>query len=353
MGIIRGRWGLSLAMVLAGVLLQGCATGGTGRKQVDPAGALIEAQAACKELIETRLKAPVNTEIGPKVKEIKKEIKASSVSGETGKAVELAEDLTAQCKDETRLREELAQVAYEVHIIRTEVPRNLYNRFMKLAVTGRYTEAIFCGDGLLTRRLQHCDIQGKRYSPTISNTVTIQDAERDGSASEAMLALKDREAKETAARREAQASPEVKRALAAAHQKALYKGEANAQAELPPDLPTSEEQKPVKVDKPRLWTWVALGGAGAFLITGGILAGLSQSQYDELEKSCPNCTQEEVDNGYHLAVGADVMFALGTVAAAAGAALFLFEGRWFGDDERKKEVKVGVVPGGLSLTGSF
>ena len=340
-----------LTFLLAGALVQGCATGGGARHDVDPATAIKEAQAACKALINTQLKAPIKTVIGPRMKEILAARKAQKPE----ETVDKAKDLESMCSEEARLREELGQVAYEVHLIRTQVPRKLYNRFMKLALSGRYTEAIFCGDGLLTRRLQRCDVPDEHHAANLSGTVTIMDAERDGSASETVLKFKERQAKENAARRKAQPSRAVKRAMASAHQKELYKGDAVAKAELPPDLPTGEDNKQTKDDKGRLWTWVALGGAGALFITGGILGGLAQSQYDDLDKTCPNCTQEEIDRGSSLAIGADVMFGVGTVAAAAGAVLFFFEKKWFGEEAPGKagEVKVGVAPGGFSLTGRF
>ena len=342
---------MMLALFMAGALLQGCATGGGARREVDPATALKEAQEACKALFETQLKAPIKTVIGPRVKAIQAARKAQKLE----EAVDKAKDLESMCSEETRLREELGQVAHEVHLIRTEVPRKLYNRFMKLALSGRYTEAIYCGDGLLTKRLQRCDVPDEHHAPTLSGTVTILDAERDGSASETVIKYKEQQAKEAAARRRSQPSRDVKRAMASAHQRELYKGDAAARAELPPDLPTSKDEKKPREEKGRLWTWVALGGAGALLITGGVLGGLAQSQYNDLEKTCPNCLQEDIDRGSSLAIGADVMFGLGTVAAAAGAVLFFFEKKWFADDEPGQggKVKVGVAPGGFLLTGNF
>ena len=340
-----------LGLLLAGIALQGCATTGGGGDP-DPAAALKQAQSACKALIETKLKAPVSTEIGPRMKEIK----AATAKEENEKeAAKLASDLAASCQQETRLREELGDVAYEVHLQRTQIPRHLYNRFMKLTLSGKYTLAIYCGDGLLNRQLDRCDPPGTRRPSNMSNTVTILDTAPDGSASESVLAYKEKVAREKAARRKAQPSREVKEAMARAHRDALAQEDAMAQAELPPDLDKGEQKKK-KPEKPRLWTWIALGGAGAFFIAGGILGGLSYGQYEELEKSCPNCTQEEIDSGHDMAVGADVMFALGAVAAAGGAVLFFMERKWFGDDEKKEEageVTVGLTPGGLNLTGRF
>jgi len=339
----------ALGLLLAGALLQGCATTGAGTA-VDPAAELKKAQTACKALIETQLKAPVSTEIGPRMKEIKA---ATAKVDNEKEAVKLASDLTASCQEETRLREELGDVAYEVHLQRTTIPRHLYNRFMKLTLSGKYTLAIYCGDGLLNKQLNRCDMLGNRQPANTGKTVTIQDTAPDGSASETVLAYKEKVAKEKAARSKKQPSKEVKEAMAQAHREALAQEDAMAQAELPPDLEGNKKKKP---EKPRLWTWIALGGAGAFFITGGILGGLSYTKFEELEKSCPNCTQEEIDDGYSLAVGADVMFALGAVAAAGGAVLFFMERKWFGDDEKtqeKGEVKVGITPGGFNLTGRF
>ena len=99
--------------LLALCCLGGCASGPRA-PDVSPKAAIEEARIACKELIDSRLKAPVTTDIGPLMAEARKANKKEQPE----KAVELAQDLTHRCRAETRQREELAQVAHEVHMMR-------------------------------------------------------------------------------------------------------------------------------------------------------------------------------------------------------------------------------------------
>lgn len=324
-------------------ILVGCASGPRAR-EVTPARAIKEAQASCKVLIDSRLKAPVSTDIGPMMAKAQ----AAKKGGKAVEAVAVAQDLKARCTEETRQREELAQVAQEVHSLRHLLPPRLYNRFMALTVRGAYTEAIYCGDGLVSDRPDRCRDQAqpvprasRRGSVTLVDP-TLEEAVKGRKEFKRPLPVKRKDS-----------ASELDQVVADAHRVAQAEQDAERGEEVPDDL-SPEEAEGQKGG--RLWTWVALGSAGAMLVTGGVLGGLAQKQYNDLDSSCPNCTQAEIDRGKDMALASDALVGIGVVAAAAGAVLFFFEKQWFGQgaaDEKRAGVRVDLSPAGISLRGRF
>jgi len=83
----------------------------------------------------------------------------------------------------------------------------------------------------------------------------------------------------------------------------------------------------------RFYTWVAAGGAGAFIIGGTILGLLAKSDFDDLDQRYPDgrvtskADLDKRDSGHTKAVAADVMFGLAIGAATTSLILFFHEGR--------------------------
>lgn len=100
-----------------------------------------------------------------------------------------------------------------------------------------------------------------------------------------------------------------------------------------------------------LWTWVAGGAAVASLAAGGVLLGLAAGEYGDLKDKCEvGCTQAEIDDspGPGLATGATVLFVAGGLLAAGAVTLFFIE-----SDDGSTETRVGLLPGGVSVSGTF
>ena len=323
----------------------GCASGPRA-PDVSPKAAIEEARIACKELIDSRLKAPVTTDIGPLMAEARKANKKEQPE----KAVELAQDLTHRCRAETRQREELAQVAHEVHMMRHKLDPKLYNQFMVLAVKGDYTNAIHCGDGLVSDRPERCKHVGVGGATRSMRSVRVEDP----TIEEAVEGRKEFARPKPVKRLDT--AKALNQQVADAHRVAQEAQDEERGEEVPTDLAKDDKEED---DEPgRLWTWVAFGAAGGMLITSAVLGGLAQSQYDDLDKSCPNCTQDEIDHGRDMAVAGDVMLGLGLAAAAGGAVLFFFEKQWFGGDRKQAadssaglDLDVGLA--GVTLRGRF
>ncbi len=324
----------ALFFLLAVTALSGCASGPKPRN-IDPAKAIEEAREVCKVLINSRLKAPISTDIGP----LMRKAQSAKKGGKLELAATLAEDLTSRCEAENLQREELAQVANEVHLSRNRLDPKLYNRFMALAVSGHYTEAIHCGDGLVSGRPDNC--RDYRIQTPAKRSTSIR--------------LEDPTLKEAFERKDT--SAQLNQEVADAHRKAQTGQDADRGEELPPDMPAKDGG--AVEEKGRFWTWILLGAGGGMLITGGVLAGLAQEQYNELDKTCPNCIQEDIDKGSDMAVAGDVMIGLGVVAAAAGAVFFFVEQRLLGGEpnaakkKKKAGIDFGILPGGFSIQGRF
>jgi len=117
------------------------------------------------------------------------------------------------------------------------------------------------------------------------------------------------------------------------------------------DEPVEPEQKP------RLWTWVALGIGGAAVVGAAITGSMAASHAGDLDEACDGgaCPEEEWDNldqTRALATATNVMIGVAAVGVAAGVALFFIEPR-LGESGETIEVaptasadSVGVMVGG-------
>ncbi len=107
----------------------------------------------------------------------------------------------------------------------------------------------------------------------------------------------------------------------------------------------------------RLWTWVALGGAGAFGAAAVVFGLVGNAEYDELMTKCDNgCDDEQIeqeidDSGVRSSqVLANVSLALSGACLAAAVALYFVESP---PESESPAVAAAVGPGGVHLAGSF
>ncbi len=113
----------------------------------------------------------------------------------------------------------------------------------------------------------------------------------------------------------------------------------------------------------RLWTWVALGGAGAFGAAALVFGLVGNAQYDDLMEQCEDgCSDEQIereidDSGVKSsAVLANVSLALSGACLATAVALYFVEGP--ADSESPTvaaapSVAAALGPGGFRLSGRF
>lgn len=335
----RLEWNIALCGVVV-VMLAGCASS-PSPVAIDPAAALKRVQASCKRLLESNLRAPFSTDVSARMQEIK----AARKRGRPQRAALLANSLADTCEEEAQSRAEVVKLSTEIYQNRTQYKAAHYVRFVELARSGRYSDALYCGEGLLQGTPESCGFSTRPQRAPRSISLTPPGARvakgRPQVIHRAPLVRKRAEHLPPAAplRRGGQPS----RATA-------------EQAELPPDL-SSEEDMAEGAAKPRhLWSWVLMGGGGGMLLTGAILAGLAQAKYDELEESCPNCTQEDIDSGKQMVLSADVLLGVGPAVAAAGVVLFFLERRWIREARSARtdlSPRIGLSPGGLAIFGRF
>ena len=97
----------------------------------------------------------------------------------------------------------------------------------------------------------------------------------------------------------------------------------------PAPPPVAETPAPTR---PRIWSWVALGLTGAFVIGTVVTGVLTLNLRSELEDacggtSCPASRQSDWDTARSLAITTDVLIGLASASAAATVLLFLLETR--------------------------
>lgn len=137
-----------------------------------------------------------------------------------------------------------------------------------------------------------------------------------------------------------------------------------ATLKLPPAQSGSWEWKddqPSFWGRPRLWTWVAAGGAVASMIVGIGLGASASSDHDEYMATSSRAHGEELaDSVESKALGANVAFGVAGALVVTSAVLLFFEGRSAGGKERAGGQQMGtrIMPlvgttSGVVLTTSF
>jgi hypothetical protein len=108
----------------------------------------------------------------------------------------------------------------------------------------------------------------------------------------------------------------------------------------------------------RVWTWVALGVAGAAGIAGGVIGGVSIAKRKEFIDECGNHTcddsyEDDRDQVKTLSLTADILY--GVAGAAAVTAVILFFAEPDAGVEDQVAVAPAAVPGGagLNVSGRF
>lgn len=120
--------------------------------------------------------------------------------------------------------------------------------------------------------------------------------------------------------------------------------------------------------RPRLWTWVALGGAGAFAVAALAFHLHGQSEYDEIVKTClamenkgcePRQKEQLLDDSSITTMDVLTNTGLGLAGASliTAAVLFFVEGDHGSDDIVSKSAdahaRVEIGPQGVRLQGVF
>lgn len=127
-----------------------------------------------------------------------------------------------------------------------------------------------------------------------------------------------------------------------------------AAAPVAPQPPaTAEVSTSTASDGGLFWTWIVGGASVAALAGGGIMLALAAGEFGDLEDKCKSaegCSQAEIDEkpGSGLATGSIVLFVAGGLLAAGAITLFVIE-----SDDGETETRVGLLPGGLSVSGTF
>jgi hypothetical protein len=111
----------------------------------------------------------------------------------------------------------------------------------------------------------------------------------------------------------------------------------------------------------RLWTWVALGGAGAFGAAALVFWLNGDAQYEALGETCESgCTDEQIeeeidDSGVQTSdLLTNVSLGLSGALLTTAVVLFFVEGDGgAGADESAGEMELGAGPGGILLRGAF
>lgn len=144
----------------------------------------------------------------------------------------------------------------------------------------------------------------------------------------------------------------------------------------PPDVEITEDEASNWLRDNRLYLAAGAGGVGVVgMVLFGVLGGMAQSNYSELEDNCPGgvCPtsyQDTADSGKGYQTGANVTLVIGIVGLAAGAGLLVWdlvdqpaegegtEGGGEGTEPTADAVARGrtqlfVGPGSLGLRGTF
>jgi hypothetical protein len=127
---------------------------------------------------------------------------------------------------------------------------------------------------------------------------------------------------------------------------------ASTPAEPAASTPAEPAAEPATAPK-RVWTWVALGVAGAAAIGGGVAGGIALKRETELRDACDGAScdpalEEDGDAIRPAALAADVLFGVAAAAAVTGIILFFAEGR--GEKPAAVEVGLAPSPNGVALS---
>lgn len=138
-------------------------------------------------------------------------------------------------------------------------------------------------------------------------------------------------------------------------------GEASVLLEIPepaappPPLPRPPPAPlpPPQTNVPRVMAFVSGGVGAAGLLVFGVLGGLSLNRFDDLEGSCLNGTcpegsQDAIDEGKTFQVGANIGLCVGIGGVIAAVALFLYDA-----EESGAAIEVAPVPHGVGIGGRF
>ena len=104
----------------------------------------------------------------------------------------------------------------------------------------------------------------------------------------------------------------------------------------PKQLDEIEEPK-----RNRFWTWIAVGGTGAFAVTALALGLSAQSEFDELSDRCGpstsgRCAQGDIDGVKTRAIASDIFWGLTGAAAVTATVLFFWEGGYFSGERNTR-----------------
>ncbi len=328
----RGAWSSprsSIVSIL--VLLAGCAHAPV---VVDPRPQVEAARAACARLLASRgeLEAPLRLLPASRQRAIDEAL----ARGEPATAEALARALAADCDTEAQQRADVAKLAGLIEQ-ESRLPAGLVAHFGSLVREGHLARAIICGEGLLQGQPERCEHQ--LLDRAAKPTVTIEDPRQEPGTRQPRVA-RGRARRPGAGPASLAVRPESAPAAEAARPELAAR---------PPATPPRKRSYAIPA--------VVLAAGGAALIAGGVLGGLAQSRYDELDRSCPvrdpSCTRSAIDGGHRMAVAADVLFGVGGAAVATGVVLFVLEAVRGG--ERREPAQARLLPtlGGVVLQGGF
>jgi hypothetical protein len=127
-------------------------------------------------------------------------------------------------------------------------------------------------------------------------------------------------------------------------------------------VPTTEASRPEEGGEDegpeRVWTWFAVGVAGAAtigaVVTGAVSTSKRNDVTDECDgKDCPASLSGDFDTVHNLAVATDVLIGVAAAGAVAGVLLYIFEPTMGSESEVTVTPTASVGGGGLAVSGRF
>ena len=105
--------------------------------------------------------------------------------------------------------------------------------------------------------------------------------------------------------------------------------------------PLTAYHKEPERKKGRLYTWIALGSAGALALSALVVGLSAQSKFDELSspspEGCkPSCSDSQVDSVKTRALVTDILWGTAIAAGITGGVLYLLEGRGTGASSHER-----------------
>lgn len=308
---------------------------------VSPAETIARARRDCDRLAQTRLKAPPKTDVERQLRQIKRALALKK----RRRAARLADELATECRQEAERRDEVFALREAVNRDRDKLDPTLYARFLEQVDRGDYSLAILCGEGLLQQQPERCSLQPDRRIRAITKITMRADGKvikHVKTVGEQAPPVKTSPAAAGQARQGTTAAADPETAQISESDFAV---DVMAQRASEPDEPTSA----------RFWPWIVMGSGGALLVGGAIAAGLAQGRHDDLEQSCPACSQDDIDGGKRMALSADILFGTGAAAVIGGVLWYLLQPRTAGSRDVDAAQKPMLRPtvGGLSFGGRF